>query len=214
MSFIGRAKKIKSAVTSVLAAVLLCVIGSALTACSPQDIKYDDAIAIAKKDFGCEKILWIDSGAEILSTGVPTENTSPAHYSFYVVGEKDGKEVYILIPSPPTVEKPHVSEWKFDYTFTQIVDKLNKCGARYVIQVPDDYYSAKRSSFAELLTGQKLNGIAGYYEVGCSDDEFYERLDVKAAFQYVWIADGNINSCIITQESGQLKSYTHVRPAD
>lgn len=201
-------KRLKLFVTAIVA----CIVGLSFVSCSPKDLKYDDAIRIAKKDFGCEKILWIESHATALSAepwDEIKEKIGGAHYEFFVVGEKDGKEVYILIPSPQG-KAPFVTTWALNYSFKQVVEKFNENGAQYVIDVPDDYYS-KQFTFIDFRTGISLNGLAEYYDVGCDDEAFCERLDVEAVFEYKWEEDGTRYSCIVTQENGELKSYKKVR---
>lgn len=207
MSF---AKRIKIAAAVVLTPILVCIGGLMLTACSPQDIKYDEAMSIAKKDFGCEKILWITDSVALTNDPWDTikDKINRAHYSFYVVGEKDGKEVYIIIPSPQ-IEDPFVTTWALDYSFKQVVDKFNENGAQYVADVPDNYYS-RQFSYIKLLEGEdQIKQLSNYYFD--DSDALYKRLDVKAFFEYEWEADGNRYSCIVTQENGELKTYKQVR---
>lgn len=206
MAFMNFVKRHRTAVILLLAPILFCIVCSMLVSCIDNDIKYDKAISIAKKDFGCEKILWIDTGAEILCTGVPTVSKWRSHYVYYVVGEKDGEEIYILIPSDPELEKPIVTSWSLDYSFAQVVEKINECGAQYVAEVPDDYYNVKKD-YIRLCKGDEINRLAKYYDVGDSEDSFYERLDVKAVFYYQWEDGEYIRNCIVTQESGELKAY-------
>ena len=207
-------KKHKAVAAAIFAPILICIVGFMLIACTPQDIKADDAIAIAKKDFGCDKVLWIDTDALIFDhepgSELTTQYTLRSHYAYYVVGEKDGKEIYIIIPSNPKQEKPYIATWNLDYSFTQIVEKFNEHGARYVADVPDDYYSVSVNSYISIHVGQRINGLATHYEVGIDDDAFYESLDVKVVFEYIWEEEGNIHSCIVIQESGQLKSYENI----
>lgn len=205
-------KRLKIVAAVILTPILVCIVGLMLTACSPQDIKYDKAISIAKKDFGCEKILWIGSSATVLSGDSwdkIKDKIGGTHYSFYVVGEKDGEEVYIIIPSPQ-IKDPFITTWALGYSFKQVVEKFNENGAQYVIDVPDDYYS-RQFTYIDLRAGISLNGLAEYYDVGCDDEAFRERLDVEAVFEYIWEEDGNEYCCIVTQENGELKAYKKMR---
>ncbi len=204
---------VKKAVLSV--PILICVVCLMLTSCASQDIKYNEAIAIAKQDFGCEKVLWIQSGALILETKPGDEipvYSLRSHYAFYVVGEKDGKEIYIVIPSNPNLDKPYTATWGLDYSFSQIVDKFNENGAQYVADVPGDYYSVKHSSYINLIVGSDtIRDFAEYYNVDGNYDSFYECLDIKAVFEYRWEKDGKEYRCMVTQENGELKSYEKVQ---
>ena len=70
MNSVQRVKKLKSVAVAVLASIFTVIAAITLASCDP-DIKYNDAIAIAKKDFGVEKILWI--GDRPLSKELPDE---------------------------------------------------------------------------------------------------------------------------------------------
>lgn len=205
------AKRYKIILAAILAPIFICIVCLSLVSCTPQDIKYDEAIRIAKKDFGCEKILWIEDNALILSTGEPTVVKMRSHYSFYVVGEKDGEEIYIVIPSTPELDEPYIATWALDYSFAQIVEKFNEYGAKYVADVPDDFYSTSFNDYIDLVVAEfMIKILADNYEVGADGDAFYERLDVKAAFYYRWQEDGFDHNCIVTQENGELKAYERV----
>ena len=213
MSLLSFAKKHKVVATLLLAPILFCIVCLMLISCASQDIKYNEAIAIAKQYFGCEKVLWIQSGALILETK-PEEKipvySLRSHYAYYVIGEKDGKEIYIVIPSSPELDKPYTATWGLDYTFTQIVEKFNDFGAQYVADVPDDYYSVNRGSYINLIVNSDtIRDFAEYYNVNDNYDSFYECLDVKAVFEYRWKVDGNEHRCMVAQENGELKAYKH-----
>ncbi|MCH5155348.1 MAG: hypothetical protein J1F69_01965 [Clostridiales bacterium] len=179
-----------------------------LVACDP-DIKYDDAISIAKKKFGVEKLLWIGSPA-VPSKEMP-QKIGAWHYYYYVIGEKDGKEIYIVIPSPQT-EEAFVTTWSLDYTFKQIVEEFNKLGAGYVIDVPDDYYSKGHDSYIDIVVNENyINRLAEFYEVD-EPETFYERLDVKAVFGYRRVDDEYIHDYMVAQIDGKLVSYEQTQP--
>lgn len=206
MHFSNLVKKIKIKL-SLLLMIMICFVCVALTACGTgNNMKYNDAIAIAKKEFGCEKILWIVDSA-MLYKGEYEIIEYRSNLIYYVVGEKDGEEIYITVLSNIKQEKPFVTTWNLDYSFTQIVEKFNEYGANYVADVPDDYYSLGHDKYIDLLYGIDLNGLASYYDVGGDDDVFYERLDVKVVFEYSWKIGETKHSCIITQENGELKVY-------
>lgn len=204
------ARRIKSFISVFLASVLLCVAVPMLTACDP-DIKTDEAIAIAKRDFGCEKILWIGDTNALMLCQTPGEDPPfwkiRSNYAYYVVGEKAGREIYLVIPSTPKLDAPYVTTWNLDYTFMQIVEKFNENGANYVADVPDNYYDYPFdyiefvSTKDEIIRCANLCGLDAY--------EFYDRLDIKGIFYYQWMEGYKMYACIITQESGELKAYKY-----
>lgn len=212
--FLDFAKKHKIITTLLLTPILLCIVCLMLVSCASQDIKYNEAIAIAKQDFGCDKILWIQSGALILETKpgekIPVYSLR-SNYAYYVVGEKDGEEMYIVVPSTPDLDKPYTTTWGLDYSFTQIVEKFNDFGAQYVANVPDDYYSLKHSNYINLIVNtDTIRDFAEYYNVDDNYDSFYECLDVKLVFEYRWEVEGNEYRCMVAQENGELKAYKKV----
>ncbi len=199
----------KTVATIFLVPMLISLVCLMLVACSP-DINTSEAIKIAEKDFGCEKILWIDTGALLLSQepgSEPQVYEFRSHYTYYVVGEKDGQEVYIIIPCSPEIEKPYLTTWCLDHTFSEVVDKFNENGANYIIAVPQkDVYR----NFIKFEAGPEyIKEYAEFYNVGCDGDEFYDRLDVKGVFTYQWSDGDAVRSCIVTQENGELKAYKH-----
>lgn len=206
----------RTVATVILAPILICLVVISLTACifpHEDEISYNQAIAIAKKDFGCDKILWINTNAAVLS-GDPLdtlyEKLNRNKYEYYVVGEKDGEEIYIIVPDAPKRNKPFVTTWAFDYSFSQIVEKFNECGVQYVADVPDDYYSENLDSHIKV-DGEKdlIKRRASYYidDVDVDLEMFYESLDVKALFLYEWDVGENRQGCIVVQENGELKAY-------
>lgn len=204
-------KKIKLIATAILAPFFVCIACLMLVSCTlDKDIKYDKAISIAKKDFGCEKILWIDTNALVLGVEPGSENTPNrmrSHYTFYVVGEKDGEEIYLVIPSNPKLEKPYESTWCFDFTFKQIVDEFNELGAGYVIDVPDDFYSKSHDNYLDIVVREEyINLMAKNYEID-EPETFYERLDAKVVFSYRRVDNDIIYDYIVAQIDGELVSY-------
>lgn len=206
-SWINRNTIIIIAIFSTLAAIMVAV-GVILIFLyflpHEDDINRIQAIAIAKKDFGCDKVLWVNSNAVALSN--EPENklndlVNRSHWVYFVVGEKDGVETYILIPSEPNRINPFVTAWVFDYSFSQIVDKFNECGAQYVYDPTKDFDNMT------AIAGSSLKKLTGYDDDGVDGETFYERLDVKAVFHYYWYEDDILYNCIVTQESGELKAY-------
>lgn len=216
MSFSGFIKRHKIAVIVISSALLVCIIGFIVfIAILPRDndIKYNEAVALARKQFGLDKVLWIDTHAGVFSRDPNAELTPSnmrSHYAYYVVGEKDGAEIYCVVPSNPLLEKPYLTTWNLKYTFSQIIDKFNEHGAGYVIDLSYNNsveYSSRISIYVDEKT---INGYAQDYDdiiVG-ENDNLYERLDIKVVFFYQWSNDDNKDfSCIVTQENGELKAY-------
>ena len=210
MSVLGyrRNRKLIAAVMS--APILFLIVFVMLVSCTwDRDIKYYKAIAIAKKFFGFEKILWIGDRC-VPYEGMP-QTMGAWHYLFYIVGKKDGEEVYLVIPSPQT-EEAFVPTWSLDYSFKQIVEEFNKLGANYVTDVPDDYYSKGHDSYIDIVVNENyINRLAEFYEVD-EPETFYERLDVKAVFDYRRIENDVIHDYLVAQIDGKLVSYEHTRP--
>lgn len=194
------------AVAFLLASVLLWIVCLMSASCSPRDLSYREAIEIAKKDFGCDKILWIQTNALVLETKPDEIPSLRSHYSYYIVGEKNGKEIDIVVPSNPDLEEAYISTWGLDHSFTQIVEKFNDFGAHYIADVPDDYDPAGRDRPIELFADRDtITHLAEYYN---ADGELlYDRLDLKAIFEYRWEADGVAHRCMVFQEGGELKAY-------
>ncbi len=174
------------------------------------DIKSNDAIAIAQYVYGYDKVYWLGANAEILGQdpeSEPTPNTMRSHYSYYVVGEKAGKEVYLIIPSDPSLEKPFETSWAFDHSFMEIVEKFNEHGANYVAE---ETYGNNKKRINLINYDSAKNAMPQSNGNATGGGTFYERLDVKAIFSYDWTADGYRHNCIVTQEGGELKSYESV----
>ena len=204
MNVSSYSKKHKLIATVILAPMLFLIVCLMLVACDP-DIKYDEAIAIAKKDFGVEKVLWVAYTPALALSKDGPRVIGAWHYANCIVGEKDGEEIFIVIPSPQT-EESFIATWNLDYTFKQIVEEFNKLGAEYIIDVPDDYYSKRHDSYIDIVVKENnVNRLAEFYEVD-EPETFYERLDVKVVFTYRRLDDGIIHDYMVTQIDGKLVS--------
>ncbi len=218
MSFSGFIKRHKFAVAvaSVVIIILIAFITFIVVMAvlwGNSDVKYDEAVVRAKREFGLDKVLWIDDSLAFVNEQ-DLESLDAKFYSkyaYFVIGEKENKEIYIMVSHNPK-EKPIIASWNLNYTFTQIVEKFNENGAEYVANVPNDYYDREFSSYIQLLVGSDLNrGMIERYSIDGGYSAFYERLDVKAVFSYEWKDDDNITrSCIVAQENGELKAYVRV----
>lgn len=159
------------------------------------DIKADRAVAIAKKEFKLDKVLWVAYHGERLSAESWDElyDKISGRYEYGIVGEKDGEEVYIIVPSHPKKYKPFITTWAPDYSFTEIVDKFNEMGAQYVADVPKDYYAAGIGSYIDF----DLDELQPITELVFS----YRRYDGNVYYDYyVWIEDGELKSDVHTSQ--------------
>lgn len=217
-SFVKSHKILSIFLIIILILVVLCVGGTiaiiVIFSNKPSEAKYDDAIRVAKNDFGFEKILWVEhtNHTSLGTTEEYPDGYTPFRYAYYVVGEKDGEELCLIVPSYFKEENSFILTWSLNYSFTQIVEKFNEQGANYVPDVPNDIYSTSFSNYISITENDHiLNSFDNYRlnKLGIDNyDDFYERLDVKAVFEYTWYDDDNARHyCIVTQENGELKSY-------
>ena len=146
-------------------------------------------MAIAKKEFKLDKVLWVAYNGERLSAEPYDElyDKISGRYNYGVVGEKDGEEVFIIVPSHPKKFKPFITTWALEYSFTEIVEKFNECGAQYVADVPKDYYAAGIGSYIDF----ELDELQPITELVFK----YRRDEGKMCYDYyVWIEDGELKS--------------------
>ncbi len=208
-SFIKR-HKFAVAVASVVIIILIAFITFIIVMAvlwSDGDVKRDKAISIARKEFGCEKVLWIchTNGSDFIDKASNRENVDFGKYAFCIVGQKEGEEIFIIIPAEYKRDKPYIATWPFDYSFTQIAEKFIELGAPYVEKEFEKYPNLIDFEDKEDMIKRES---AYYYDVaGVSSDVFYSRLDVKAIFSARWESDNRIFNCIVTQENGELKAY-------
>ena len=211
-SFIKR-HKYAVAVASVVIIILIAFITFIIVMAvlwSDGDVNRDKAISIARKEFGCEKVLWIchTNGSEFIDKASNRENVDFGKYAFCIVGQKEGEEIFIIIPAEYKRDKPYIATWPFDYSFTQIAEKFIELGAPYDGEKFDKYPSLISLNDNEDMIKRESE----YYcdVTGVSSDEFYARLDVKAIFSARWEIDYRSYNCIVAQENGELKAYVRV----
>ncbi len=212
MSFSGFIKRHKFAVAvaSVVIIILIAFITFIVVMAvlwSDGDVNRDKAISIARKEFGCEKVLWIchTNGSDFIDKASNRENVDFGKYAFCIVGQKEGEEIFIIIPAEYKRDKPYIATWPFDYSFTQIAEKFIELGAPYVEKEFEKYPNLIDFEDKEDMIKRESEY---YYDVtGVSSDVFYSRLDVKAIFSARWESDNRIFNCIVAQENGELKAY-------
>ncbi|MDE6618067.1 MAG: hypothetical protein K2K13_03470 [Clostridiales bacterium] len=171
----------------------------------------EDAARIARTDFGCEKILWADY-ARVQNNVV--QNDILPYGGSYIIGEdKDGNEVYVVVPHYITNKyKPSTFEWKFDYTFSQIVGVCAKYGYKYVEGVDvmiDKYVHLGALPYIDLIDSD--DDVKSELEDYGDADELYEKLDVKLVFQ-LYTGGGKFDrlTLLLTQQGGSLVVYKTV----
>ncbi len=215
MSFLSLIKRYKVAVIVISVVILMSVVGLVLLISilpRGQHIKSDKAISIARKKFGCDKILWIEcthDTADFIKAAHAEEKLRFGDYAYCIVGEKAGEELFIIVPADKDEYKNlYLATWPFDYSFTQIVEKFIELGASYDGEKFDKYPSLISLNDNEDMIKRESE----YYcdVTGVNSDEFYARLDVKAIFSARWEIDYRSYNCIVAQENGELKAYVRV----
>lgn len=126
-------KKIFFAAAAALISVVTVLIGCTVK----RENNKSDAEKTAKEEFGFEKIYFTSSGT--------AENTSInfSHYFFYVLGEKDGEEIFITVPDKKG-ERSSLYDWPLNLTFKEITQKLN---AFYGGEI----YTSDNFAFTEII---------------------------------------------------------------
>ena len=194
-SFAKEHKKAAIAISVIVAVVAALILGFGIfSLCShiyslDHDIKYDRAMAIAKKEFKLDKILWITDNPLSLSTKSDDEFNvkNPGRYEYGIVGEMNGEEVFIIVQSDTKRNKPFIATWGLDYSFTEIVEKFNELGAQYVADVPKDYYAAGIDSYIKYYPNENPSDARVVFT--------YSRKDGKMRYNYyVTIEDGELKT--------------------
>ncbi len=194
---------------------------------TPRDmfIRESEAEKIAKREFGCERILWaVDTQITLGSSDPLGENdyfggndflrkTCPNPYKeykeyyyfdpyvYFIVGEKNGEEIYLLIPADCDRYKPMVAKWPFVASFKEIVKMLHETGINYDVDDKDRWFGLYDRE-------EEIKREAKSYDDVIEDAEnLYDRLDVKALLTYSWKENDLDYLCWISQENGEIKIY-------
>lgn len=212
----------KSKFTAAFSALVLVLCSVFVFAGCSNELALNDAIGIAKEDFGCKKILWV-SGAPARRTLTSDikytqdgkmylkERIFPDQGGYYVFGlDKNGNDVYVAVPRYKSSSyKPAEIDWPFDYTFTQILDFAGRYGYKYVDGIDgriDEFTDG--NDWAMRSCGNE-NSILGSSQAGryCEslNGTFCEKLDIAVVFEFQMRADDNrVYSYTIGQIDGKL----------
>ena len=109
--------------------------------------KMDDAKRIAIEQFGMDEVWVVYPG----SSGSTITTQESANLPIYVLGVKNGEELFIIVPQLkkyPAYER----EWVFNTSFQDIVAKLNDFAGNTICS-PDDYHYFK---FIDNIINDKI----------------------------------------------------------
>lgn len=178
---------------------------------------YDYALKYARNS-GCQKILWVGSaqfGNEItgctreLSHGtVWSDSVLTRRGGVYVIGEdRNGNELYFIVPNVNEEGTPQSFEWPFDYKFSEIAHWLSDYGYEYA-----DGIVGHESLASSILAWDTKKNVEDTLNCMYKDKDearaVYERLDIKFIFEYAYCpSENNVNRYYIMQEQGALKMY-------
>lgn len=100
---------------------LLLTLSLGLSACTMvNENKSDDARKIAIEQFGFDDVWTISAG----TTESVLIQKDTSKYIWYVLGERDGEEVLLIVPAEKDEDSYEV-DWPFADSFVQIIGKLN-----------------------------------------------------------------------------------------
>lgn len=99
--------------------IILLIIVLGFSGCN-QENKKSDAQRIALNEFSLEEILVITPGSS--GSSIMSEDT--ARYPIYVLGVKDDKEIFIIVPVLK-YQKAYTVDWVFNESFREIMTRLN-----------------------------------------------------------------------------------------
>ena len=183
-------------------------------------------IRVAKEQFGCERILWLDgahqcnniSGYYLEQGGgkFSRDHVFPQEGGYYVVGEdKSGNEIFVLVPHSDYANSKRYKaakyDWPFDYSFKEIAMFAGEYGYKYangIDGLEDEFFSP--SSYHLNLCDTEDNVKRGLLELQWFDsvDAIYSRMDVKMFFSFRYKpSESHWNDYYIMQENGKLKMY-------
>lgn len=112
---------------SVLIAVVAAVIGFFFALDSLHHTHPRSESSIAEEDYGCDDVIWY-TYCNSSNAALPDDVHITTEYVCCMAAEKDGEEVMLFLPYDSKKENGFFAKWKFDYTFTEIVTKMEFVG--------------------------------------------------------------------------------------
>lgn len=164
---------------------------------SNHDDYHIDARKIAIEEYGCDKVIWFDYGNNV---GVLPDGVSIVSGDVCcVAAEKDGEEVILFIPESNPKEG-FFAKWKFDYSFTEIIEKMESVGI--VCPEFDKLDGVNGNSFLKLVD----------FPLYIGEENILDKLDFPAYFQYLcdntYVDEEQPNACcFIVQINHEIKIY-------
>ena len=184
-------------------------------------------IRVAKEQFGCERILWLDgahqcnniSGYYLEQGGgkFSRDHVFPQEGGYYVVGEdKSGNEIFVLVPHSDYANSKRYKaakyDWPFDYSFGEIAAFAGEHGYKFADGIDgrlDEYYGNSgddlklndSNEFVKTCLYESYRNFRDEAELG----DLYERLDVKLAFEYSVAVGEQTSDCYIIQIDGKFQ---------
>lgn len=208
-----RYKKAIIITVSVLVAVVATGIGIyfALHSCFPYNhdaghAGYLDVVETAKQEYGCDKVLWYQpcrNNSLLLPKGVKIQSEKV----YCVVAEKNDDEVFLVIPSEHDKEKGFFAEWKFDFSFTEIMSKMKSLG------IPCEPYS---DGMQNTMYRSDEISLVEFDEIKDKYSVYYRGCDLNAYWGYAYNKGENNNSdvteinafCVAMQKNHELVIYS------
>lgn len=131
------------------------------------EINWKEVSEIAKNDYGCDKVLWAESFVSD-TTLLPRGTKILSHNVYGVVVEKNGEELFLMIPCEKD-ESGFFADWKFDYSFTEIIAHMEALGIVFD--------STDKNGDGIMYDGITAKEIF-------SDEKWYGKFDVDVYFVY------------------------------
>ena len=138
----------------------------------------ETAEEIATEEFGMQKVYTIGTAPEEY-----WPESSRSHYLMAVIGEKDGEELFLIVPGNYD-EAPFLAPWPFALSFKEMIDLLNKT---------DPATPCTESDYRDI----DISPQAHYY---LADINWNELLD----FNYLMIYKRDPSHYVLGQSNGEV----------
>lgn len=159
------------------------------------------AIKIARERFGCDEILWttkISNFSGLISDEDAANRFAMTMYVYGVVGKNNGKETLVIVPSFLDIAEPCEAQWQLDYSFTDIVSRLQSEGV------------IREAVAANENCGKYSEVIEGCSVLREDNEQLYDRLDIKFVFKLNGQdGSGNFMGYTVWQENHKLVLSTY-----